>query len=65
MSASKHNLLLSCDNKNLPYGQIAKASGLALSYVCLLVTKLQTAIYLWNMPYYAKLGDKRTKQPHF
>ncbi|KDS72985.1 hypothetical protein M092_1745 [Parabacteroides distasonis str. 3776 D15 iv] len=45
MSAAKHNLLLSCDNKNLPYGQIAKASGSASSYVCLSVTKLKTAIY--------------------
>lgn len=41
---SKHNLLCSNEHKNLPYGQIAKASGSASSYVCLSVTKLQTAV---------------------
>lgn len=61
MSASKHNLLLSCDNKNLPYGQIAKASGLALFSVCLSVTKLQTVIPSRNIGGCAKLGHKRTK----
>ncbi|EXY84798.1 hypothetical protein M079_2040 [Bacteroides fragilis str. 3996 N(B) 6] len=45
MRASKHNLLCSNEHKNLPSGQIAKASGSASSYVCLSVTKLQTAVY--------------------
>ncbi|EXY90744.1 hypothetical protein M125_2553 [Bacteroides fragilis str. 3998T(B)3] len=38
-------MLCSNEHKNLPSGQIAKASGSASSYVCLSVTKLQTAVY--------------------
>lgn len=65
MRALKHNLLCSNEHKNLPYGQIAKASGSASSYIYLSVTKLQTGFYPWNIVYNAKLRHKRTKQPYF